>query len=59
MDFAVMILAYYTIVAMMVIIGMSIYQVGETREYSRRGAVINFVMLSFVIIFAVLVLLRG
>lgn len=59
MDFAIQILAYYTIIAMMVVIGASIWQVGETREHTRTGAVLNFVALSIVIIFAILVILRG
>jgi len=59
MDLAIQILAYYTIIAMMVVIGASIWQVGETREHTRTGAVLNFVALCIVIIFAILVILRG
>lgn len=59
MELAIKLLAYYTIVAMMVVIGASIWQVGETREHSRTGAVITFVALSLVIVFAVLTLLEG
>ncbi len=58
-ELVIKLLAYYTIVAMMVVIGISIWQVGETREHSRTAAVINFIALSLVIIFAVLVLLKG
>lgn len=59
MELAIKLLAYYTIVAMMVVIGASIWQVGETREHSRTGAVITFVALSLVIVFAVLILIKG
>ena len=59
MDLVIKLLAYYTIVAMMVVIAVSIWQVGETREYSRTGAIINFIALSLVILFAILVLLKG
>lgn len=58
-ELAIKLLAYYTIVAMMVVIGASIWQVGETREHSRTGALITFVTLSLVIVFAVLILLKG
>lgn len=58
-DLAIKLLAGYTIVVMMVVIATSIWQVGETSEHSRTGAVINFIALSFVIIFAILVLLKG
>lgn len=59
MDLAVQILAYYTVIAMMVVIGTSIWGVGETREQTRTGAVLHFVALSIVIIFAILVILKG
>lgn len=58
-DLVVKVLGYYTIVAAMVVIAISILRVGETREYSRAEALINFIALSFVIIFAVLVLIKG
>ncbi|GEM_PF-3431939 len=59
MELAIKILAGYTIVVMMVVIATSIWQVGETSEHSRAAAVINFIALSIVIIFAMLVLLKG
>ena len=59
MELAIKVLAYYTIVISMVFIGISIWHVGETREHGRMGAVLSFVGLGLVLIFAILVLLGG
>lgn len=59
MELVIKLLAGYTIVVMMIVIAISIWQVGETSEHSRTGAIINFIALSLVIIFAILVLLKG
>ncbi len=58
MEMAIKVLAGYTIAVLMVFIGLSIWQVGETREHGRLNAVLTFLALCIVIIFAILVLLN-
>ncbi len=58
MELAIRILAGYTILVTMAFIGLSIWQVGETREHGRLSAVLTFCSLCIVIIFAILVLLN-
>jgi hypothetical protein len=58
MELAIRIMAAYTILAAMAFIGLAIWQVGETREHGRLSAVLTFIALCIVIIFAILVLLN-